>query len=245
MNLSTESDPSQIPVEAIPFEHGLTNLARRLRRKEPARIVAIGSSTTAGRGGIRAYPERLKELLQADYPDVAIEVINKGASRQEAPDELERFKSDVFDQEPDLVIWQVGTNAVWQPADHDPPPPTLEATLDAIRQGLARLADYAKVDVIMMDLQYVPALLTPAKIEKTIIMVREIGKAAQVAGVNVFRRFAFMKGLHEIEKVSFDRMVDPTDDARLHDSDWVTQRLSWALKQAIVAGVAKVKADGL
>ena len=66
-----------------------------------------------------------------------------------------------------------------------------------------------------------------------------ISELARDAGVNVFRRFAFMKGLYEVEQVSFDRMVDPTDDSRLHDSDWATQRVAWAVKLAIAAGVGK------
>jgi hypothetical protein len=90
-----------------------------------------------------------------------------------------------------------------------------------------------------MDLQYVPALLTPAKKDKAIAMVEMISELARDAGVNVFRRFAFMKGLHQVEQVSFDRMVDPTDDSRLHDSDWATQRVAWAVKLAIVGGVDK------
>jgi len=47
---------------------------------------------------------------------------------------------------------------------------------------------------------------------------RMISELARDAGVNVFRRFAFMKGLYEVEQVSFDRMVDPTDDSRLHEA---------------------------
>ena len=73
-----------------------------------------------------------------------------------------------------------------------------------------------------MDLQYVPAVLTPAKKDKAIAMVKAIGELARLDGVNVFRRFAFMKGMHEVEQVSFDRMVDPADEHRLHDSDWAT-----------------------
>jgi len=41
------SDPSQIPVEPIPFEHGLARFAQSLARGQ-AKIVAIGSSTTRG-----------------------------------------------------------------------------------------------------------------------------------------------------------------------------------------------------
>src|SRR5439155_26297736 len=53
--------------------------------------------------------------------------------RSEAPKELMRFRHDVFEQNPDLVIWQVGTNAVWQPADQKPP--SFDETTQAIRDG--------------------------------------------------------------------------------------------------------------
>ena len=108
-----DSDPSQIPVEPIPFEHGLTRFAQSLTRGR-AKIVAIGSSSTAGHGNIKPYPERLLSLLQAKYPNARITMVNQGIGGQEAPIELERFDTDVIAEKPDLVIWQVGTNAVWQ-----------------------------------------------------------------------------------------------------------------------------------
>jgi lysophospholipase L1-like esterase len=42
-----------------------------------------------------------------------IDVINGGISGQAAPDELLRLQSDLFDEKPALVIWQVGTNAIF------------------------------------------------------------------------------------------------------------------------------------
>lgn len=230
-----DSDPLQIPVRPIPFEHGLSNLAKALDRKA-VKIVAIGSSTTAGEGGIAPYPERLLALLRADHPGVWIDVVNRGVGGEEAPVELKRFDRDVIAEKPDLVIWQVGTNAVWQSPDKNPP--SFYDTMMAIHDGLAKLRDYGKADVILMDLQYLPAVLTPAKRDKSIAMVEVISELARAAGVNVFRRFALMKGWNEVEGISFDRMVDPTDDNRLHDNDLTTDRLSIALKQAITDGVA-------
>jgi hypothetical protein len=65
------------------------------------------------------------------------------------------------------------------------------------------LRDETRADVILMDLQYVPALLTPAQKDKAITMVEAISKLAGDAnGVNVFGRFAFMKGLHQVEQAS-------------------------------------------
>jgi lysophospholipase L1-like esterase len=231
-------DPSQIPVVPIPLEHSLTHFAQSLVSGKP-KIVAIGSSTTAGEGNIKPYPERLLSFLQTEYPNPRITMVNEGIGGQEAPIELQRFTTDVIAHKPDLVIWQVGTNAVWQSPGSIPPPPTLDETTTAIRDGLIQLKGETQADIILMDLQYLPAVLTPAKQPKAIEMVDKIRELAQDAGVNVFRRFEFMKRLHEVEKVSFDRMVDPGDDTRLHDSDWVTQRLACAVKLAIVDGVKK------
>ncbi|WP_334425548.1 SGNH/GDSL hydrolase family protein [Bradyrhizobium sp. AZCC 1620] len=226
----------------IPFEHGLPHFAHSLTGGK-AKIVAIGSSTTAGHNNIKAYPERLLSLLQAEYPTAKITMVNKGIGGQEAPIELQRFDTDVIAQMPDLVIWQVGTNAVWQRPDHNPPPPSFNETTRAIRDGLVKLRNETQADVVLMDLQYLPAVLTPAKKDKAIAMVEAISELARDAGVNVFRRFAFMKDLYQVEQISFDRMVDPMDDDRLHDSDWVTQRVAWAARLAIVGGVDKARSS--
>ena len=46
-----------------------------------------------------------------------INVINRGVGGEEATTELPRIQSDVIDEEPALVIWQVGTNAVFHSDD--------------------------------------------------------------------------------------------------------------------------------
>jgi lysophospholipase L1-like esterase len=231
-----DGDSSLIPVVPIPFEHGLTHFAKSLTIGR-AKIVAIGSSSTAGKGSIRPYPERLLALLQGEYPNSRITMVNQGIGGQEAPIELQRFGTDVIAEKPDLVIWQVGTNAIWQRPDQNPP--SFDETTGAIGNGLVKLLSETQADVILMDLQYVPALLTPAKKDKAIAMVEALSKLARDAGVDVFRRFAFMKGLFEAEQISFDRMVDPADTDRLHDSEWATQRVAWAVKLAIVDGVKR------
>jgi GDSL-like lipase/acylhydrolase family protein len=235
-----DGDPSRIPVEPIPFEHGLFHFAEGLTR-ERARIVAIGSSSTAGEGNVKPYPPRLKSFLEDRYPNARITVANRGASGQEAPAELARFDDDVIAEKPHLVIWQVGTNAVWQPADQHPP--SIDETKAAIREGLVRLRNETQADVILMDLQYLPAVLTPAKQANASAMVKSISELARDAGVNVFRRFAFMKSILQVEHVSFDRMTNPDDEHRLHQSDWVTNRVAWAMKLAIAGGVDKANAS--
>ena len=236
-------DPSQIPVEPVPFGYGLVRVAQGIARKR-VRIVAIGSSTTAGEGNIKPYPPRLKSFLEEKYPNAWITVANKGKGGEEAPDELNRFDRDVIAEQPDLVIWQVGTNAVWQSPTATPPPPSFKDTTKAIHDGLVRLRKETQADVILMDLQYLPGMLTPAKKARSIQMVEAISQLALDAGVNVFRRFAFMKGLIEVEQVSIDRLVDEADNDRFHQSDWATFRVAWAMKLAIERAVEKAAAGG-
>ena len=207
----------------------LTNFAARVKGGQ-ARVVAIGSSTTAGEGGIAPYPQRLLADLRIRFPNVGIEVINRGVGGEDAPLELKRFEHDVFDLHPDLVIWQVGTNSVWQPAG-----PSFADTTKAIREGVDQLLGAKRIDVILMDLQYVPAVLTPAKRNKADAMVGAISQIAYEKQVNVFRRFALMQGWHEVARISFDRLVDPGDDTRLHASDWTTDKMTWQLTDAIFA----------
>ena len=236
-----DSDPSQIPVLPIPFEFGLSRFSQSLLTGQ-AKVVAIGSSTTAGEGNITAYPGRLLQFLQGAYLTANVAMINKGIGGQEAPAELKRFDTDVIAAKPDLVIWQIGTNAIWQPPDQNPP--SFADTTKAIRDGLVRLRNETQADVVLMDLQYLPAVLTPAKKTKATAMVDAISDIAHDAGVNVFRRFAFMKGLCDVEQISIDRLVDPNDTDRLHASDLAAGRVSWAVSLAIVGGVEKARAAG-
>lgn len=130
-------------------------------------------------------------------------MLNRGVGGEEAPDELRRMQRDVIDERPAVVIWQVGTNAVCKKQD-------IDATARAIRDRLALLAK-AFVDIVLMDPQYVPAILTPDKIEGARRMVGLIEQAAAEASVpvNIFKRFDLMRAQHEVEKISFDRCLIP------------------------------------
>jgi lysophospholipase L1-like esterase len=218
-----------IPVRPPAFRHRLANLARRIAdQQQPVKIVALGSSTTAGEGSIPPYPGRLEAALLARYPGRAITVVNNGHPGEEAPDEVQRIPAEVIDEKPDMVIWQVGTNAVW---NGDKPAPVAAA----IKQGLKLLRGKA-MDIVLMDLQYVPAVLTPKRVRLAERMVDLIAKAAADARaqVNVFQRFAYMRAWCEVEKISFDRILDPADLHRLHQSDWSTQRIADALCQVML-----------
>ncbi len=221
-----------IPEDLIRFKYPLPHLAQALKGKDKIKIVAIGSSSTAGEGGIPPYPCRLEVALRERFPNQTIDILNRGKSGEEAPEELKRFNSDILGEAPLLVIWQVGTNAVYH---HDDP----DVAVAAIAEGLGRLRALP-VDVVLMDLQYAPAMLQFTTAETAEKMVSSIAAEAEKAGVNVFRRFALMKHWRWDNNILFDRMIDPTDNSQLHQSEWssrcVAQALFRAIEGAVMAG---------
>jgi len=223
-----------IPVHADPLQYPLPNLADRLARKGEVKIVAIGSSSTEGEGDIVPYPRHLQDMLRQKYGNPLIDVINQGVGGQEAPDELKRMQG-VIDAKPALTIWQVGTNAVWKGQD-------LDKVDMAIKAGL-RLLMNEPMDVILMDLQYAPAILTDDKIGATRRMISLIAEAAVAANVSVFRRFDMMRKFVEIERRSFDALIDPGDINRLHESDSVSARIGYELCQVITAAAVVASPD--
>ena len=224
-----------IPAHADAFQHPLPNFANRLKGQGSIKIVALGSSSTAGEGDIVPYTYRLQTALRDKFQNRMIDVINRGIGGQEAPDELARMQADVIAEAPVLTIWQVGTNAVWQ-RGHD-----LDEVAAAIEQGLRVLAGApAPMDVVLMDLQYAPALLTADKIDATRRMLSLINQLATAASVNVFRRFDMMRRFLEVERHSFDTIIDPTDENRLHQSDFSARRIGYELCAVIAAAAADV-----
>ena len=225
------ADPQNllIPVHADPLQYPLPHLAERLARGGDVTIVAIGSSSTAGEGGIKPYPGYLQDMLRQAYDNPQINVVNKGVGGQEAPDELQRMQ-DVINAKPALTIWQVGTNAVWKDQN-------LDQVDMAIKAGL-RLLKSQSMDVILMDLQYAPAILADNKIGAARRMVSLIAEAAVAAKVSVFRRFDMMRKFVEIEGRSFDALIDPNDVYRLHESDAVSARIGYELCRVIAVAAA-------
>src|SRR5580700_9930602 len=50
--------------------------------------------------------------LREQFPDMKIEVINRGVGGEDAKEMLARLDKSVLAERPDLVLWQVGTNAI-------------------------------------------------------------------------------------------------------------------------------------
>jgi len=203
---------------AAPLPHVTENLAAG----EPLRIVAIGSSSTAGAGASDAdhsYPARLAHHLHQGLPGQDITVLNKGINGEVGADMLKRFRRDVLEQDPDLVVWQVAANSVLRNLD---PAAAEEVIRDGVRQLKA-----AGLDVVLMDLQYAPAMLEKPVHDE---MQARIARVAAEEGVGLFRRFALMRQWVETRQAA---MSDLVGGDGLHQNDFGYDCVARALAASI------------
>jgi acyl-CoA thioesterase I len=223
-------EPGQID---CPTGDSLANLgttlpatAAALRRGDELVVVAIGSSSTSGVGASdrrHTYPARLETELTRRWPGHRIRVINKGIGGEEAAQMLARFERDVLSHNPDLVIWQAGTNMMLRNENKD-------TLLPLLRAGIGILKDH-QADVVLMDPQYAPKVTDVASHPE---FVTTIATAAQEQRVGLFHRFALMRNWIEADAFAVKDIVSP-DQLHMNDVSYVC--VARALASGIVEAV--------
>jgi lysophospholipase L1-like esterase len=223
--------PCLPPKGGVKSMGSLPHVANKLAAGQPVVIVAFGSSSTAGYGTTSpefTYPNRLAAQLRRRYPTADITVVNRGQGGEDAPEMMKRLQTSVLDMKPDLVIWQVGTNAVLRNLDPS-------ETAGLVEDGVARI-QAAGADLVLVDPQYSPAV--NAKAESASRMVQLLGKVAALKHVGFFPRFEVMREWHENQSMPFESFVIADG---LHMNDWGYACFAQLLGDDIIKSVGQVK----
>ena len=133
---------------------------------------------------------------------------------------LDRMQESVIAEDPDLVLWQVGTNSLLL----DRP---LSPAGALIREGLRRLKAAGGIDVVLIDPQFAPKVLAKADVGTLMRLYDTITKQDTVG---VFHRFAVMRYWHEVAGIPFETFLSPD---QLHMNDWSYACLAKLLAKAI------------
>ncbi|MEJ8569922.1 SGNH/GDSL hydrolase family protein [Microbaculum marinum] len=186
----------------------LPRTTARLDEGGPVRIVAVGSSSTRGLWMLDpadTYPQVMRRELERLWSDVPVDVVNSGRVGDTIPGNLDRFEREVLAYQPDLVIWQLGTNDIaW---GGNP-----EGLRDLIVHGV-KILKAAGSDVVLMDLQYAPQVLASPH---AATMEAMILAAALEEDVGLFSRFSLMRrsfdaGLPKGALVAWDGLHNSRD----------------------------------
>ncbi|MGY4474335.1 SGNH/GDSL hydrolase family protein [Bradyrhizobium sp. USDA 3364] len=209
----------------------LPHVAAKLAAGKPVVIIAFGSSSTQGYGSSApefTYPNRLAGQLRRQYPSADITVLNRGKGGEDAPEMMTRLQSEVIDVHPDMVIWQVGTNAVLRNLDP-------AETAKQVEDGVARL-QASGADVVLVDPQYSPRVTE--RPEGARGMVKLLGRIAALRHVGIFPRFEVMRDWHEKQAIPISDFV--TADG-LHMNDWGYACFAQLLGDDIIRSVGAIK----
>jgi len=216
------------PAAVVRLAHPLHRVAQKLANRQPVVIVAIGSSSTAGAGASSKaanYPSRLAFELKRHFPRQTITVINRGINGQVIADMLKRFDKAVVAAKPDLVLWQLGTNAVLRNRN-------IDRAGAAIREGLAKIRATG-ADVVLIDPQFAPKVIVKPDAQHMVALISDIAKAQDA---DLFRRYALMKRWREHDRMAFDSFLARDG---LHMNDWSYACMAKGLGAAIAEAATR------
>lgn len=208
----------------------IARVTKRLNAHEPVTVVALGSSSTAGAGASSAafsYPSRLARELKRRFPLESFTVLNFGVNGEEASQMLVRL--DVaLTREPDLIIWQIGTNAVLRDKNVADVGSSVEAGIERVKAS--------GTDLLLIDPQFAPAVNAKSTVGDMVGYISSVAKRTHVA---LFRRYVAMRHWHDDQSISFESFIRPDG---IHMNDWGYSCFARLLADNIATAVARSRA---
>jgi acyl-CoA thioesterase I len=201
----------------------LPRLREKLRANDAVTIVALGSSSTTGFGTFGpGFPAVMKAELSRLHPSAHITMITSARVAETVGGNLARLDKDVLRFQPDLVVWQLGTNEVlWRGMGG--------GAASSIRDGIRRMKE-ANAEVVLMDLQSAPVVRAKPSHRA---MEKLIAEVAREQGVGLFPRYQLM----QLARAKGVRGLVAWDG--LHNSAAGYRCIGLALARMIDEGVAR------
>jgi lysophospholipase L1-like esterase len=228
----TVSVATPLPTQASPVLT-LPRLGHALRTTHAARILAIGSSSTAGVGASspsKTYVARLETDLETALTGTKFEVISHGLSGEVAQGAADRMKREVDYATPDLVIWQVGTNDALRHV-------AIDGFKNCLKKTLAWLKEQ-NVDVILINPQYSDTLVQDLFYKDVVAAIDAVAREQQVIVVD---RFEAMHSLQRQHGAHFDLS---SDDLHMNDEGYrhLTEHVVATIIKSLATGPVTVAA---
>jgi acyl-CoA thioesterase I len=176
----------------------LPNSAAALQQRKRIKILAIGASSTAVLGPGRSGSPPLERILERTIKGLDVEIINRGFSGELAEAAGERIRIEVALNQPDIVLWQVGTNDAFAQVS------VADFELSVVET--VRWLKEHNVDVILVGLAYAKSLAKDAHYQAIRMSLRRIALAENVLRIGRYeamevltRTMAASTGQPEVE----------------------------------------------
>ncbi len=203
---------------------GLNRVVEKLASTKKMRIMAVGSSSTWGVGASslkRNYPSRLEAILSNVWKGVELEIINRGVGGEVAAQTAWRLLDEIDLAQPDLILWQVGTNDALGQVPLAEFEKTMRATIAEVRKR--------NIDLVLVGLQYTSKY---ARHEHYFRVRKVLDDVATSEGLLYVRRYRAMEFIANT-KASLSMLA--SDNFHLNDLGY--QCMAEHIAQAVVANI--------
>ena len=218
-----------VPMTRLAAPAPLPHLTAALKDKTTIHIVAIGSSSTFGIGAStldKTYPFQLQDILEKSFQGRDVYISNSGTSGELAAATAERVKNEVALKQPDLVLWQVGTNDVLAGV----PVEDFRAT---VQSTIRWLKDHG-IDTALIGLQYSPAVEKDERHKAIGQVIREVASAENVLLVRRYDAMEFLANFKLEELLS---------DDELHQNDLGYRCMAEHVARAVIVSAFPLSPD--
>lgn len=172
------SSECRAPDALLALSVPLSEMSDAIAKGRTPKILVLGPAL-AGPGHYQKNRAKLQRELELRLSGTKVEILDERRGSASVQDDFARIRDEVIRNEPDLVVWQVGTSDAVAGAD----PEVFAAAL----ARAARWIKEQKVDLVLMDPVFVPFV----DHEKVYLqIVDRIDRIASMEKVNVFRRYA-------------------------------------------------------
>jgi acyl-CoA thioesterase I len=180
------SKDCQTPGVNISGEKPLPNVLRALTEHRILKILMIGGSDstrtkTTGTG----YYALIEDILEKTIPGVDVQVIDRGVSGELASDAAVRLQTEIALTNPDLVLWQLGTNDA-----------LARIPVEEFRSAVINALDWLEkhnVDVVLVGVHYLRHLKSDPHYQTIRLALKGIADERKVLHIGRYEATQFIE----------------------------------------------------
>jgi acyl-CoA thioesterase I len=197
----------QAPTADISSTAPLPRLTAELKRMGRLRVLAIGSAATVPLGlpgSAQGYPAMVESILERTFKGLEVDIVNRGVSGEVASAMADRLKVQVALEQPDLVLWQVGTTDALARV----PVAEFKTT---VRDTLLWLKGH-RIDTVLVGLQYNANVVKDEHYNDIRTALRDVASEENVLLVRRYDAMRFLEVARKDTVLPFDELRGRGDD---------------------------------
>jgi acyl-CoA thioesterase I len=216
------SKDCQTPGVKVVLDRPLPHTLAALRDRKVIKILTIGASASPGAdpaGG--GYQDIIEDVLERTIPGLDVQIIDRGISGELARDAAERLKTEVALTEPDLVLWQVGTNDALAQIP-------VEDFTDTVTEAIRWLKE-RNIDIVLVGLHYLRNMRNDPHYQAIRATLTRITDAERILRIGRYEAMEVIEKVRQKEPAGRPSVFSLTEDGYSCMAEYVVRAITSAI----------------